>query len=69
MLYVCEIIDFDYRLSVLHLFRNMMHNLRLNLPLTRFTFDTKLKPCVTLNLTYASQNEMQAKLKPRSGII
>ena len=60
VLYVCEIIEFccDYQYLLEHLFRNMMHNLRLNLPLTRFTFDTKLKPWVRLNLTYASQNEM-----------
>ena len=57
----------DYRCLLDHLFRNM-HNLRLNLPLTRFTFNTKLKPWVRLNLTYASENEMYAKLKPRSGI-
>ena len=46
-----------YIYILVHLFRNMMHNLWLNLPLPRFTFDTKLKPWVRVNQTYASQNE------------
>ena len=65
MIYICVVCVLDnslfcsdYRYSVLeHLFKFMVHNLWLNLPLTRFTFDTKLKPWVRLNLTYASQNE------------
>ena len=46
----------------------MIHYLRLNLPIPRFTFDTKLKPWVRLNLTNTNQNKPYTKLKPRSGI-
>ena len=65
MIYICmcKCVDdasfrCDYLYVLVHLFRNMIHNLRLNLPLPRFTFETKLKPKVWLNRTYVSQNEM-----------
>ena len=59
---VCKCIDnslfrCDYLYILVHLLRNMMHNLRLNLHLPRFTFATKLKPLVSVNQTYTSQNE------------
>ena len=53
---VCECV-YDYVLFCCDHRYFMEHNLRLNLPLSRFTFDNKLKPWVRLNLTYASQNE------------